>query len=136
MEILLAAIVASIAWFIIGGILYMNPVIGKIYKGYASHKSMKKWESQKKYMINMYLVGSLIPSILFALVYSFLSPLFTDGLIMNAFYFWIILVAIKLIPRFFDMWIQTSYPNKLLYIELINGSIGSFVMAVIFAWII
>lgn len=40
-----------------------------------------------------------------------------------------ILVGVKIIPRLFDMYLQSTYPNKLLTIEFINGVIGSFIMA-------
>ncbi|MBN1881169.1 MAG: hypothetical protein JW885_03265 [Deltaproteobacteria bacterium] len=70
---LLAGFIVSIAWFIAGGILYMNPLVAKMYKAFEDHPSMKKWDSQKKYLLYMYLVGALIPSIIFSFVYEFLS---------------------------------------------------------------
>lgn len=47
-----------------------------------------------------------------------------------------ILVFIKIFPRFNDMWIQSTYPNKLLAIEFINGTIGSFIIAFVFVYMI
>ena len=41
--------VASVVWFVAGGILYTNPYVAKIYKSYAGHPGLKKWNSQKKY---------------------------------------------------------------------------------------
>ena len=34
------------------------------------------------------------------------------------------------------MWVQSKYPTTLLSIELINGAIGSFVIAFVFALIL
>ena len=47
-----------------------------------------------------------------------------------------ILIALKIFPRFFDMWIQSTYPNKLLAVEFVNGTIGSFVIGLVFAYVI
>jgi len=122
---LLAGVIVSIAWFIAGGILYMNPLVAGIYKKFEDHPAMKKWDNQKKYLLYMYLIGALIPSILFSFVYEFISPI---GIIP----FGLILVGVKIIPRFFDMWIQSSYPNKLLAVEIVNGTILCFMAAGIF----
>jgi hypothetical protein len=119
---LLAGFILSIAWFIAGGILYMNPPVANIYRKFEDHPGMKKWESQKKYLVTMYLLGALIPCLIFAFVYEFLSPI---GMLPFA----LILVGVRIIPRLIDMWIQTSYPNKILAIELVNGILLSFLAA-------
>jgi len=51
----------------------------------------------------------------------------------KALLFGLILVAVKIFPRFADMYMQTAYPNKLLAVEFINGTICSFVIALILA---
>jgi hypothetical protein len=55
---------------------------------------------------------------------------------MKSLVFGLILIAVKIFPRFFDMWIQTTYPNRLLAVEFVNGTIGSFVIGVVFAYVI
>lgn len=125
-EILLNGLIVSIAWFVAGGMLYMNPVVAKIYKKYSEHQSMKKWPTQKKYMLNMYVLAILIPSIIASFAYAFLTPIS----IVN---FALLLIGIRMIPRLFDMYMQTCYPNKLLIIELINGSLLSLLAACLFS---
>ena len=130
-QTLITGTAASIAWFIIGGVCYMNPFIDKIYKKHKDHPSMKKWKSQSKYMINMFIVGGLIPALFLAFIYAqyFSTFLTNETVLKNIVTFTIIVSLIRIVPRFFDMWIQTSYPNKLLKIELVNGIIGTFVIA-------
>jgi len=41
-----------------------------------------------------------------------------------------LLAAIRVYPRFWNMWIQTTYPARLLVVELVNGSIGTIAIAV------
>jgi len=127
--ILLVGFIISVIWFVVGGVLYMNPIVAKIYKGFEDHPSMKKWSSQKKYMINMYLLGILIPSLITTFVYLALSPIST-------LFFGLMLAGVRIVPRFFDMYMQSSYPNKLLYVEIVNGTILSFLVAVALSWLL
>jgi len=136
LQTILAGFLASIAWFIIGGALYMNPIVAKIYKNLENSPGLKKWEDTKKYLINMYVFGILIQCLLFALVYSFIKPILPGSLALNTIFFGLILIAVKIFPRLFDMWMQSTYPNKLLVVELVNGTIGSFVIAFILTLII
>ncbi len=133
---LIGGIVATIAWFIIGGVVYMNPIVAKIYKKNEDSPGVKKRKDTKTFMINTFVFSCLVQCIILAFVYSFIKPILPESLILNFLYFGIILVAVKIIPRLIDMWMQTSYPNKLLTIEFINGTIGSFVIALVFALII
>jgi hypothetical protein len=125
-QIIYVSVITTIVWFIIGGILYMNPIISKIYKKYNKHPSMKHFSSQRKYLIGVFLIAGFIPIFLSYIAYSFISPI-------NVFAFGMILSGVRIIPRLCDMWMQTSYPNKILTIELINGIILSFVIAFMFS---
>ncbi|PKM92330.1 MAG: hypothetical protein CVU81_01055 [Euryarchaeota archaeon HGW-Euryarchaeota-1] len=133
LSVIMGGILASIVWFIVGGALYMNPITAKIYKTFENSQGIKKWKDTAKYLINMYIFGILIQCLLFALTYSFIKPILPGSLLLNTLFFGLILVAIKIFPRLFDMWLQTTYPNKLLFVELVNGVIGSFVIALILA---
>lgn len=136
LQTILGGFLASIAWFIIGGIFYMNPIVAKIYKKFENSPGFKKWKDTKKYLVNMYVFGILIQCLLFAFVYAFIKPILPGALALNTIFFGLILVAVKIVPRLFDMWLQSTYPNKLLAIEFVNGVIGSFAIAFILALII
>ncbi len=124
LHILFSGFIVSIAWFLIGSVLYVNPTVGKIYKRLENDPGMKKWKSKTKYITYMYLLGTLAPCLIMAIFYEFIAPI-------NPLQFGLILIGIRIIPRFFDMWIQSSYPNKLLYVEIINGTILSFMAALV-----
>lgn len=132
-SILLAGFVATIAWFIVGGIVYMNPVVDKIYKKYGKNPSVKDRGDTKVFLMNTFVFSCLIQCLIFAFVYYFLQSLLPAEMLLSGLYFAVLLVVVKIIPRFIDMWMQSNYPLKLLGIEFINGSIGSFVMAYVFA---
>lgn len=130
--ILLAGFAASVVWFIVGGAVYMNPFVARIYKEYETSPGLKTWGNTASYLMTMFLL-ILVQCLLFAAVYAFIRPVFTGTVLANGLIYGLILTAIKIIPRWLDMWIQTTYPNKLLGIEVINGVIGSFVIALVIA---
>jgi hypothetical protein len=133
---ILIGVLVSIVSFIVAGALYMNPIVAKIYESFRKSGGFKSWTNKKEYMGKMYLFGMLIPSILFAFVYTYIKPVLPGDLLMNTLVFGLILVAVRIIPRWADMFMQTTYPNKLLKIELLNGTIISFVMAFVLALIV
>jgi len=135
LQTILGGFVASIVWFIVGGALYMNPFITKIYKDAENSPALKKWPSVPKY-IGLQYVGILAQCLLWAFVFALAKPILPNGVLMKSLVFGFILIAVKIFPRFFDMWIQSTYPNKLLVVEFVNGTIGSFVIGMVFAHVI
>ena len=128
-------IVASIAWFVAGGALYMNPVAAKIYKDAEASPALKKWPSVPKY-VGFQFAGIVAQCLLWAFVFAFVKASLPGALMMKTLAFGLILTAVKIFPRFYDMWIQTTYPNILLGVEFVNGAIGSFIIAGVYAYMI
>jgi len=135
MQTIFGGFIASVVWFIVGGALYMNPLIAKIYKNAETSPGLKKWLNVPKY-IGLTYVGILAQCLLWAFVFAMAKPVLPDGILMKGLVFGLILVVVKIFPRFVDMWIQSTYPNKLLAIEFVNGIIGSFVIGLVFAYVI
>ena len=126
LKTLLWGTVTGIIHFIIIGILYQNPIVSKIYNNEDSNPGVKQWPNQKKYIISMFLgtqVEIFILTISFIFLISILGKTLLNTLILAC-----IFAGIRIYPRFWNMWIQTSYPNKLLIIEVINGTIGTFII--------
>ncbi|MCP4543706.1 MAG: hypothetical protein GY832_41865 [Chloroflexi bacterium] len=132
---IMGGVVASVVWFIIGGALYMNPLVDKIYKS-DDNSAVREWPNLPKYLGLMFAGGALAQYMLWAFVFALVKSALPGGTFLRGVTFGLVLIAVKIFPRFFDMWIQTTYPNKKLVIEFINGSIGSFVGGVIFAYVI
>jgi len=134
-QIILGGFLASVVWFIVGSVLYMNPFVANIYKGAENSPALKKWASVPKYICLQY-VGILAQCLLWAFVFALAKPVLPDGVLMKSLIFGLLLIAVKIFPRFFDMWIQSTYPNKLLAVEFLNGTIGSFVIGVVFSYVL
>jgi hypothetical protein len=133
---IIGGVAATIVWFIVGAVVYMNPFVAKVYKKYEDNPSVKNRKDVKTFIINTFLFSVLIQCFIFSFVYLYIQPILPGTLFLNTIYFGIILVVVKIVPRFFDMYVQSKYPVTLLIIEIINGAIGSFVIAFVFALII
>ena len=136
MQGVIGGLAATIVWFIIGAAVYMNPFVAKIYKKYEDDPSVKNRKDVKTFILNTFLFSVLIQCFIFAFVYLYIQQILPGTLFLNTLYFGVILVVLKVVPRFFDMYVQSKYPVALLLIEVINGAIGSFVIAFVFALII
>jgi hypothetical protein len=100
-------------WFIVGGALYMNPFVAKIYKNAENSPALKKWPSIPKYLGLTY-VGVFAQCLLWAFVFTLIKPVLPRGVLMKGLVFGLILIVIKIFPRFFDMWIQSTYQTNCL----------------------
>ena len=125
-HILYLTILTTAVWFAVGGILYMNPLVAKVYRGFQNHPSVKTWKLQSRYLLGVFCIAGLIPIFFIAVVFEFIQP-------VNWILFGFLLCGVRIIPRCCDMWMETSYPNRLLLIELINGVILSVVIALMFS---
>ncbi len=118
--------IIGIIHFIIIGVLYQNPIVSKIYKNYENHPAVKKWENQSKYILSMFL-GTQVEIFILTVGYIVFKGLL-DTDIISTLVIALIFTGIRIYPRFWNMWIQSNYPNKLLRVELINGTISTFVI--------
>ncbi len=118
--------VIGIIHFVITGILYQNPVVGRFYKDNETHPGVKKWNSQPKYILSMYL-GTQVEVYIITISYIVLMNEL-GGTNIDALKLALIFTGIRIYPRFWNMWIQSTYPNKLLITEVVNGTISTFVI--------
>lgn len=126
LKTLLWGLVIGVIHFVIMGALYQNPFVAKFYKDNENHPGVKKWNSQPKYILSMFLgtqVEIFIMTIGYIVLIATLGESKTNALILS-----LIFTGIRVYPRFWNMWIQSTYPNKLLLTELVNGSISTFIV--------
>ena len=100
----------------------MNPLVAKVYRGFQNHPSVKTWKIQWEYLLGVFFIAGFIPIFFIDVIYEYLSP-------VNGVLFGFLLCGVRMIPRCCDMWMQTSYPDTLLFIELVNGVMLSVVIA-------
>jgi len=127
-DIILWGLVVGIAHFVVVGALYQNPAVAKMYNACQGEPGVKSWASKKAYVSWMF-AGTQVEVFILTGAYLFLRDFFPEQ--SGTSTAWILgglFAAIRVYPRFWTMWIQTSYPNRLLAIEFVNGTIGTFVI--------
>ena len=63
-----------------------------------------------------------------ALVFVLLRQHFPVAGVPGALAFGLLVGAVRVYPRFWNMWIQTTYPRPLLAVEVVNGTLGTLVI--------
>ena len=130
-QIALWGAVTGLIHFVLVGALYGNPIVDKLYKeAQQNEPGVKHWPSIPKYMITQFL-GTQIEVYILAATYIWLRPLvpftgYTCALVLGA-----VFSGIRVYPRFWNMWIQSTYPNRLLAIEFVNGIISTFAITLL-----
>jgi hypothetical protein len=128
MTILEWGAVAGLVHFVFIGAAYGNPLVDRLSAGLeASSPAVRKWPSQPKYFVTQFF-GTQVEVYLLTTAFVWLRPLlgvpgWGPGLLLGG-----LLAAIRVYPRFWNMWIQTNYPSRLLAIEVVNGTLGTLVI--------
>ncbi|MBK7844322.1 MAG: hypothetical protein IPJ71_11595 [Bdellovibrionales bacterium] len=121
---LLWGTIVGLIHFVIMGILYGNPMVDKIYKtAQQTEPGVRKWLSQKKYLITQFL-GTQVEVYILTFAFFLFKP-FVIGSLADAVLISLLFAAIRVYPRFWNMWIQSTYPSRLLKIEVVNGIIST-----------
>lgn len=125
-DILIFGSGAALIHFLLVGLLYMNPLVSRMYlAAEKTNPAIRIWPDKKHYMLLMFF-GSLIETWILSLGYlilrdAFIRPSAWETAVICA----VILAMIRVYPRAFDKWIQTRYPLRLIAVEAVNGFLGS-----------
>jgi hypothetical protein len=128
-QILWQGAVAGIIHFVALSILYGNPVIGRFYQqAQKKEPGVRKWPSQPKYLVTQFL-GTQVEVYILTVAFLWLRPLVPESGVAGSVLLGLMFAAIRVYPRFWNMWIQSTYPSRLLKIELVNGTLGTLTIA-------
>lgn len=115
--------------------LWLNPFVEGISAQFADHPSIKPYAyfggidnwMQLRTLYNIALLAILIK--LYLMFYSNIPGAgWVKGLC-----FGLMISLIKTVPEAFNKWTLISYPDELILIQLINGSLGSIIFGVLVA---
>lgn len=128
-SILIWGTCAGLVHFIVTGLLYGNPWVDKMYaNAVAASPAVRRWPSRPRYLATQFL-GTQIEVYIIAAGYFWLRPLVPLSGFGTAALLGFLFAALRVYPRFWNMWIQSTYPRQLLAVELVNGAIGTFAIA-------
>ena len=127
-DILLWGSVAGLVHFMLIGLLYGNPIIDRMYAQAVDHSpAVRRWSSKPRYLVTQFL-GTQIEVFILTAAFLWLRS-YASSSVVAALAIGAMLAAIRVYPRFWNMWIQTTYPRRLLAVEAINGTIGTVAIA-------
>ena len=133
LDILFWGIVVGVIHFVVLGAAYQNPFVARLYKEAEGEPGLRSWPNQKKYIFSMFL-GTQVEVFILTAAYLYLRQFLPEPAgVGTALLLAGILAAVRVYPRFWNMWIQSTYPGKLLAVEFVNGTIGTFVILVALA---
>jgi hypothetical protein len=126
--ILLWGAVAGVVHFVFIALAYGNPIVDRISaKAEATSPAVKQWPSKPRYYITQ-LLGTQVEVYTLTAAFVWLRPCIGHDGYAGALLLGSLFAAIRVYPRFWNMWIQTTYPNRLLAVEVVNGTLGTLVI--------
>jgi hypothetical protein len=128
--VLLWGAVAGVVHFLFIGLAYGNPLVDRISaKAEAESPAVRQWASKPRYFVTQFL-GTQVEVYILTLAFLWLRPLIGWPGYGGALALGFLLAATRVYPRFWNMWIQTNYPRRLLMIEVVNGTLGTLAILV------
>jgi hypothetical protein len=119
---------AGLVHFVVIALLYANPITDRLSAELEKSPAVKQWASKPKYFVTQFF-GTQVEVYILTVAFFWLRPLIGEPGYAGALMLGLLLAATRVYPRFWNMWIQTTYPNLLLAIEVINGTLGTFAIA-------
>jgi hypothetical protein len=116
---------AGLVHFVVIALLYANPITDRLSSDLEKAPGVKQWASKPRYFATQFL-GTQLEVYILTVVFFWLRPLIGMQGCGGAMALALLLAATRVYPRFWNMWIQTTYPRRLLAIEVVNGTLGTF----------
>lgn len=127
-HILVWGALAGLAHFVVVAVLYGNPLVDAYSREANKHAAVKQWPTQASYFIRQFF-GTQVEVYIMTIAFFWLRPATSATGYAGALEVGAMLSALRVYPRFWNMWIQTTFPNRLLLVEVINGTLGCLFIA-------
>lgn len=129
-EVVLWGFVAGVIHFAVLGALYGNPIVDRMYvRAAGASPAVRSWASKPRYTLTQF-VGTQVEVYVIAIGFARLYPELPSGGLGVALLLASLFAALRVYPRFWNMWIQSTYPRNLLATEVVNGLIGTYVIVI------
>lgn len=131
-DVLLWGAVAGLVHFVFLGIAYGNPLIDGMYATAAAQDpAVRSWPSRTRYLVTQF-VGTQVEVYLLAVGFVWLRPLLDIDGLPGTLLLAALFAGLRVYPRFWNMWIQSAYPRRLLAVEVVNGVLGTLLVVLAF----
>jgi len=135
MNLVVAGALTGLVHVAATGAFYGNPWVDGLYaRAMQSEAGVKSWPSKPRYLLTQ-ILGTQVEIYIFALCWAWLRPLLGDGPESTA---WLALAfcGLRVYPRSWNMWIQSTYPNRLIATETLGGVISTAVIVGMLQWLL
>jgi hypothetical protein len=122
-------------WFVAAAVSFFNPIVDKIYRSEESHPAVRQLPRAPATIAKI-LLAVVVQCVVWAWVYTVVSPSLGGELVEKGLLFGTILCATKILPRDVDRVLLTTYPPKRLTIEVVVGVLCAYVVGFTFAWLL
>jgi hypothetical protein len=124
-QTLTLGLIIGMIHFVVVGIFYGNPFVDRIYQDAQKiEPGVRKWPSRGKYLLFQFL-GTQIEVFILTLGFLWIRPHIPFDGISGGVILGLLFAAIRVYPRFWNMWIQSTYPNRLLGFEFVGGIVST-----------
>ncbi|MEA2004025.1 MAG: hypothetical protein U9O53_03625 [archaeon] len=136
-QALIAGFIAGIVAFVVGSLLYMNPLTSGIYGQHSDWPGLRPMDflggGSAGWMILM-LVGGIVSTMIVAVFYAYIEKAIQiDAVWKKGAVFGIFLWLVSTLPNAYYTWLMYMYPVALNLIELFNGLAGGLVAGIVIA---
>ncbi len=129
-DVLIWGAVTGLIHVMITGALYGNPLVDGIYaRAMKEEPGVKDWPSKPKYLLTQ-ILGTQVEVYILAFAYAWLRPLLDMEPMAATLVLGVAFSGIRVYPRSWNMWIQSTYPNRMIAIETVAGVISTFTIMV------
>ncbi len=119
---------AGVIHFVLIGMLYGNPFVDRFYReAQGKEPGVKVHPSKPRYFIQQFL-GTQVEVYILAFGYFWLRPLVPVEGMLGVMLLGLLFAGIRVYPRSWNMWIQSTYPTRLLVIEAVNGTLSTLII--------
>lgn len=129
---ILWGIVLYIIDTIVGGVLFMNPIVSSILDQYMGHPSMKPMEAVggEGNWILITMLFNIFLIIIFITLYLILYKGLPGQGWKKGLFFGVMIALITAVPEAFNQWMIFEYPNILILLQLMNALVGLIIFGI------
>jgi hypothetical protein len=125
--------IVGLVHFFVVGLCFGNPWIKALYaSAQEAEPGVRVWPSRRRYLVTQFLGTQVEVYVLATAFFVLRSRTSTE----SALTLGLLLAGVRVFPRFWNMWIQSTYPRRLLAVEVLVGTLGTLTVAFSLQWLV
>ncbi|MCA9610887.1 MAG: hypothetical protein KC619_35075 [Myxococcales bacterium] len=126
----------GVAHVIATGAYYGNPLVDRVYaRAMEEEPGVKRWTSKPRYLATQ-IAGTQVEVFILTAAFLWLRPQIHVAGFLGTALLGLVFAGVRVYPRFWNMWIQSTYPNRLLAIEVGGGLLSTAVVVTVLHFVV